>query len=169
LDQLRQRAKDRSLRGYLGSSGEGILERMEGWAEEIVSERLPLHIDAVKIYPAEMPLSTLQFTQRLGYRQENAIAMLTMGCDNTLWTLREHLEGQGDRLDDHDQQALALTRKWMGDEPWPKGRTEQENLQKTWRCQRMACVFHAQHCARGLAGGKEGIARSSPHTPVPRV
>jgi hypothetical protein len=128
---------------------------MEGWAEKTVSDRLPVHVEAVKIYPEEMPLSTLQFTERLGYRQENAIAMLTMGCDNTLWTLREHLEGQGSDLDAQDQQALALTRKWMGSGTWPEGHEEQENLRRSWRCQRTACVFHAQHCARGLTGGKD--------------
>jgi hypothetical protein len=81
--------------------------------------------------------------------------MLTMGCENTLWTLRKHLEGQADGLDAHDQQALGLTRKWMGEEPWPKEHTEQENLRQTWRCQHTACVFHTKHCARGLAGSED--------------
>ena len=155
LNQVRQRAKEQQLRGYLGRSSEGILERIEGWAENIVSNRLPLHIDAVKIYPEEMPLSTLQFTERLGYRQDNALAMLTMGCHNTLWTLREHLEGQGSSLDAQDKQTLSLARKWMGSEPWPQGHKEQENLRQTWRCQRTACVFHAQHCRRGLTGAEK--------------
>jgi hypothetical protein len=155
LNQVRQRAKEQRLRGYLGGSGDGILERMEDWAKKTVSNRLPMQIDAVKIYPEEMPLSTLQFTERLGYRQDNAIAMLTMGCDNTLWTLREHLEGQGSNLDAQDQQTLSLARKWMGSETWPDGHTEQENLRQTWRCQRTACVFHAQHCPRGLAGAED--------------
>jgi hypothetical protein len=39
-----------------------------------------------------MPLRTLAFTERLGYRKEFAIEMLTMGCYNTLWALRKHLD-----------------------------------------------------------------------------
>ena len=92
LDRLLEKARERELRGYLGKNSEGILERMEDWAEKIINNRLPLQVEAVKIYPDEMPLSTLQFTERLGYRQENAIHMLTMGCYHTLWALRSHLE-----------------------------------------------------------------------------
>ena len=49
---------------------------MMAWADEIITQKLPLHIDKVVIYPDEMPMSTLQFTERLGYRQEKAIQML---------------------------------------------------------------------------------------------
>ena len=149
LDRLLEKARERELRGYLGRSGEGILERMEGWAENIIRDRLPLQVEAVKIYPEEKPLSTLQFTERLGYRKDNGINMLTMGCHNTLWALRNHLEGQKKDLDDHDQQVLILTKKWMGIEIWPEDFTEQEDLHQTWRCQRTACVFHAHHCPHG--------------------
>ena len=149
LDRLLEKARERKLRGYLGSSGEGILERMEGWAENIIRDRLPLQVEAVKIYPEEMPLNTLQFTERLGYQQENAINMLTMGCYNTLWALRSHLEGQKKDLDAQDQGVLTLTRKWMGIEEWPKDYDERENLRQSWRCRRTECVFHAQHCPRG--------------------
>ncbi len=149
LDQLRDKVKRRGVRGYQGQSGEGILDRMEGWAEEILRDQLPLQVRAVKIYPEEMPLSTLQLTGRLGYRQENALAMLTMGCYNTLWAIRSHLEAPEDPLDDQDRQGLALARKWMGVDTWPADAAEQEKLRKAWRCQRTACVFHPHHCAHG--------------------
>ena len=56
-----------------------------------------------------MPLSTLQFTERLGYRQENTLKMLTMGCYNALWALRQHLEAQkAADLDERDRVALGL-------------------------------------------------------------
>ena len=149
LDRLRDEVKRRGVRGYQGQSGEGILDRMEDWAEEILSDQLPLQVRAVKIYPEEMPLSTLQLTGRLGYRQENALAMLTMGCYNTLWAVRSHLEAQRDDLDDQDRQGLALARKWMGVESWPADAVEQEKLRKAWCCQRTACVFHSHHCPHG--------------------
>jgi hypothetical protein len=149
LDRLRDEVKRRGVRGYQGQSGEGILDRMEGWAEEILRDQLPLQVRAVKIYPEEMPLSTLQLTGRLGYRQENALAMLTMGCYNTLWAIRSHLEAQKGDLDDQDRQALALARKWMGVDTWPTDAAGQEDLRQAWRCQRTACVFHPHHCAHG--------------------
>jgi hypothetical protein len=96
-----------------------------------------------------MPLNTLQFTERLGYRHENALAMLSMGCYNTLWALRNHLEDQSDPLDEQDQQTLALARKWMGVENWPKRRDRDETFRKAWRCQRAACVYYAEHCRHG--------------------
>jgi hypothetical protein len=148
LDRLLESARERALRGYLGTDGQGILERMEAWAQGLVDNRLPLQVDVVRIYPEEMPLGTLQFTERLGYRQENGIAMLTMGCHNTLWALRAHLEGQS-QLDDQDRQVLALARKWMGIETWPGEKSGQEKLRSTWRCRRSACVFHPTHCSHG--------------------
>jgi len=149
LDRLRDDIARRGVSGYRGQSGEGILDRMADWVEEILSEQLPLQVKAVKIYPEEMPLSTLQLTGRLGYRQENALAMLTMGCYNTLWAIRSHLEAQKGDLDDQDQQALALARRWMGVDAWPADAAGREDLRKAWRCQRTACVFHAHHCAHG--------------------
>jgi hypothetical protein len=91
----------------------------------------------------------LQFTERLGYRKDNAISMLMMGCYNTLWALRGHLEAQKKDLDALDQQVLTLAKKWMGIDTWPAGSSEQEALRQTWRCQRTACVFHAHHCPHG--------------------
>jgi predicted acylesterase/phospholipase RssA len=149
LDQLREKARQQKLRGFLGSSGEGILERMDGWASDLISARLPLHVDTVIVYPDEMPLDTLQFTERLGYRQENAIDMLTMGCYHTLWALLIHLEGNGKALDDHDQQVLGLVKNWTGIEDLPKEPEELEDLRQNWRCRRTECVYHAQHCPYG--------------------
>jgi predicted acylesterase/phospholipase RssA len=149
LDRLREEVRRRGIRGYLGQDGEGLLERMADWAEKIVDNLLPLQVRAVKIHPEEMPLDTLQFTERLGYRCQNALAMLTMGCYNTLWTLRNHLEGQKDDLEERDRRTLALARKWMGGESWPPDPTGAEDPRHAWRCQRAACVFHAEHCSHG--------------------
>ncbi len=109
-----------------------------------------------------MPLSTLQLTGRLGYRQENALAMLTMGCHNTLWAIRSHLEPQRGLLDDQDRRALALARKWMGVEGWPADAAGKEDLRKAWRCQRTACVFHPHHCAHGASPAEQFIKRPAP-------
>jgi hypothetical protein len=149
LDRLREEVRRRGIRGYQGRDGEGLLERMADWAENIVDNLLPLQVRAVKIHPEEMPLDTLQFTERLGYRYQNALAMLTMGCYNTLWTLRNHLEGKQDDLDECDRRALALARKWMGGETWSPDPTGAEDPRHSWRCQREACVFHAEHCSHG--------------------
>ena len=149
LDGLWERVRQRGIRGYQGDDGEGILERMVDWAGNIVDNLLPVQVRAVKIHPEEMPLDTLQFTERLGYRHQNALAMLTMGCYNTLWALRNHLEGQGDDLDERDRQSLALARKWMGGEEWPPESSGPEDPRHAWRCQRTACVFHAEHCPHG--------------------
>lgn len=149
-ERLRTKASQRQRRGYLGEDAAGILERMAQWAEEKVAQDLPLHVEEIKIYPDEMPLDTLQFTERLGYRKANAIKMLTMGCYNTLWTLRVRLEGQkAAELDANDQQALQLTRKWMGITEWPEVADEQEVTRQSWYCLRTSCVYHAQHCPHG--------------------
>jgi hypothetical protein len=149
LDQLREEVKQRGIRGYRGRDSEGLLQRMADWAENIIDNLLPLQVRTVRIYPEEMPLDTLQFTERLGYRYENALAMLTMGCYNTLWALRNHLEGQKEDLDERDQRSLALARQWMGGESWPPDPAGQEDPRRAWRCQRTACVFHADHCPHG--------------------
>ncbi len=70
----------------------GTLEFMKDWAEEMLASRLPLQVDEVKIYPEDMTLSTLQFTERLGYKQKNAVDMITMGCYNTLMTIKTRLD-----------------------------------------------------------------------------
>ena len=148
--QLREKARQAGLKGYLGRESAGILERMARWADDQVANGLPLHVDEVKIYPQEMPLSTLQFTERLGYRQDNALKMLTMGCYNALWALQAHLEAQSEAaLDERDRVALGLVRRWTGMAGLPKEQAEQEALHKSWQCQRTACVFHAGICAHG--------------------
>jgi hypothetical protein len=149
LEQLREGARARGIRGFRGASGTGILGRMEDWAEGILGQGMPLQVRAIKVYPDEMPLSTLQFTERLGYRLDNAVAMLTMGCYNTLRALRQQLEARTGRLDDQDERALRLARKWMGAEGWPADAAGQADLRSAWRCTRSTCVFHARHCAHG--------------------
>jgi predicted acylesterase/phospholipase RssA len=148
LDRLREGARERGIRGFRGDGGAGILDRMEDWGEEILG-RMPLQVRAIKVYPDEMPLSTLQFTERLGYRPENAIAMLTLGCSNTLWALRLQLEARTRPLDGQDERTLRLARKWMGAQSWPTDPGAQADLRAAWRCTRGACAFHAQHCAHG--------------------
>jgi predicted acylesterase/phospholipase RssA len=149
LDRLQEDVRQRGIRGYRGQDSEGILDRMANWAENILDNLLPLQVTTVKIHPEEMPLSTLQFTERLGYRHENALAMITMGCYNTLSALRNHLERQKDNLDEHDQQSLALARKWMGGESSPPDPVGSNRSRPAWQCQRTACVFHADHCPHG--------------------
>jgi predicted acylesterase/phospholipase RssA len=117
------------------------LEELKDLADEMLSSKLPLHVDEVKIYPDKMALSTLQFTERLGYKQENAVSMITMGCYNTLVTVRKRLESRENQddetMDDQDQISLELVRKWIpGDRKSPKD----------WRCTREACAFYKRYC-----------------------
>ena len=121
------------------------------WSAAMV-RKLPLHVEAVKVFPQEMPLGTLQFTERLGYRKDNAISMLTMGCSDTLWTLRMHLETDTANQDDQDRQVLATAKKWMGFEALPKDAAAQASLKTSWRCQRTACAFYNGFCSHGKAG-----------------
>jgi hypothetical protein len=115
-----------------------------------LKKKLPLQVEPVEIYPDEMPMSTLQFTERLGYKPENAVRMMTIGCYNTLWALRAHLEQKRDgERDEIDERALRLARKWMGFEEWPD---DFESRRETWHCQRQDCVFFAKHCPRGASG-----------------
>jgi hypothetical protein len=139
--------RQQEISGYRTGGSDGILERMATWGQKTINNSLPLHVNEIIIYPDAMPLTTLQFTPRLGYRQENAIKMLTMGCYNTLWTLRTRLEKT--KRDAKDKQALALAEKWTGIETLPKDSDEREKLGREWKCQRTACVYYAQHCARG--------------------
>jgi predicted acylesterase/phospholipase RssA len=158
---LRERARALGLRGFLGDSPKEILNRMRDWTAEAIATGLPLHVEAVKIYPERMPLGTLQFTERLGYRQANAIEMLTMGCYNTLDTLRTRLEAAGwEDLDEHDRRALTLARTWTGDAWQPADPAAPEASRPLWRCQRTACAFHARACRHGAAaGGNAGNGR----------
>jgi hypothetical protein len=133
-----------------GKGPEDILTRLEAWTNQMMDLKLPLEVNEIKIYPVEMPMGTLQFTERLGYRKENAIKMLTMGCYDTLWALRNNLESQGKySLDAQDIKSLSLTRKWMGFDQWPSESSTQELVKKTWLCQREKCVYYSQFCAHG--------------------
>lgn len=164
LEVIAKQADQAQIYRFPEKAEADLLERMQKWSQDRM-DSLPLHVDVVKIFPEAMPLSTLQFTERFGYRQENALKMLTMGCYNTLWALREHLEEQGAAADIQDEEALALAKKWMGFDEWPareRSKDQEENdrlkeeyvakmnkLQTSWRCQRTACVFHAKHCLHG--------------------
>ncbi len=150
-ETVRKIASDQGLRGYLGDNSLDILTRMENWANGVLRDSLPLNVQEIKIYPESMPLTTLAFTERLGYRKENAIEMLSMGCYCTLWALRRHLEEQGGKRDEQDEQALALAKKWMGFETWPAKRNKDygdqlETLRKEWRCTRSECLYYGMYC-----------------------
>lgn len=146
--QLREKAQQSGQKGFLGREAGGILERMQRWAGDQVANGLPLHVTEVKIFPEEMPLGTLQFTERFGYRQDNAIKMLTMGCYNTLDALREHLQNQPQgELDDRDRKVLTLLNHWIDSGPPSPGDPEKSG--RSWRCKRTECVFHSQHCLHG--------------------
>ena len=139
--------------GYdFGDKPEGLLGRLGAWADLMMARKLPLEVNAIKIYPEEMPMDTLQFTERLGYRKENAIRMITMGCANTLWALRAHLEGLSSR-DEQDERSLKLARAWLrsgsADNAWSSDAAEQSKARRKWTCQRSGCVYFAQHCERG--------------------
>ena len=143
--------------GYSKGSVNEILDRINRSSTRTLRERLPLNVEPIEIYPDEMPMSTLQFTERLGYESENAIQMLTVGCYNTLWALRAHLEEKAEKaakaeveLDDIDRRALGLAREWMGTEEWPG---ELGELRSNWQCQRQECTFYAAHCRHGKCRG----------------
>jgi hypothetical protein len=148
-EAVQEAARQRGLRGFLGSTPNGILERLEKWGMGKIGRKLPLQVNQITIHPEEMPMSTLQFTERLGYRKQNAIEMLTMGCYNTLWTLRSYLDEGSKDFDDHDRQVLELVIKWTGIEEIPEEAKEQDDLRVNWHCQRTACVYYAQHCPHG--------------------
>ncbi len=148
-DKRRRQAHFEAL--MKGSALEG-LRHVDTWSQHVLSERLPLHVDVVDVYPDVMPLGTLQFTERFGYRKHNAVKMITMGCYNALWDLRQHLEERHpDDRDHKDRRALLLARRWMGFEAWPDAPApdDLEDLRQSWRCQRTECVFHASHCRHG--------------------
>jgi hypothetical protein len=145
---IREKASQRGLRGYLGEASEGILDRIEDWGTNMIEKRLPLQVNTIKIYPDDMALDTLQFTERLGFRQDKAIEMITMGCYNTIWTLREQLENQPVR-DSQDTAVLTMAKKWMDGKEWPENMEAVGEYKAKWRCQRTACVFHSQFCKHG--------------------
>ena len=148
---LLENARELKLRGFLGRSSDGILQRLEDWAQEMLGKKMPLHVSEIKVYPEKMPLDTLQFTERMGFSQQNAVEMTAMGCYNTLWALRSQLEQPKNVWDDFDTETLALVRKRMGGDPWPQDPGELEKLHGSWRCQYTSCVFHARHCAHGAS------------------
>jgi len=150
-NQLLEKVQKLGKNTFPSKTPEGILEQVKTWTEKNYVNRLPLHVETVKIYPEKMALDTLQFTERLGYKKENAIKMLAMGCYATLDSLRTRLEaGKRENLDSHDQRALALVKKWTGDLWKPTTGSEFPNNERpVWQCQRTACVFHKQVCPHG--------------------
>jgi hypothetical protein len=153
-ERLRERVRTLLIRDLSGkidqAANDMILDQIDQWSEKVISSSLPIHVNVIKIYPEKMPLDTLQFTERLGYRKENAIQMLTMGCYNTLTALRRHLEQQKQQdMDAQDQLALTLVQKWMGNTAWPESIAEQGKFCREWLCQRKACVFHSGFCLHG--------------------
>jgi hypothetical protein len=140
------------LSGKMDQAGmDNVLDQIDGWCEKLLAGRLPLQVNVIKIYPEVMPMDTLQFTERLGYRKDNAIRLITMGCGDTLSALRRHLEGQAqENLDDQDRKVLTLVQKWMGGIAWPEELVQQDRFIKEWRCGRTECIFHShQFCSHG--------------------
>jgi hypothetical protein len=154
-EAVRELVQEQDVLGYLGSGSEDILVRMKQWAEDVLANKLPLHVEEIKVYPDKMSLSTLQFTERLGYRKSSALEMMTMGCYNTLWAMRNHLENLSpEEMDAQDKRSITLARHWMGIENWPKRhdlslQSSLNDLKDAWRCTRQECVFHAQYCQHG--------------------
>ncbi len=149
----------KSRENDLWRGADKILPRIKQMCERWLDRGMPLDLNIVRIHPDKMPLHTVAFTERLGCNRH--IQMITMGCYNTLWDLRTYLEEKPDhKLDEHDQNALELARKWTGiaEDSWPKDRTgvdiaavrkQLKELKATWRCQRSRCIFHRTHCAHG--------------------
>lgn len=127
-----------------------LLAAMRDWSDRLIEQRLPLHVNPVEIYPDQMEMDTLQFTERLGFRRKRAIQAMTMGCYNTFWQLRGYLESKEGmpEFDAVDRQTLALARRWMGFAEWPDPALQTE-VQKSWQCQRQQCAFHPRHCRHG--------------------
>ena len=151
LERMVAGIKELGLRLPRGEADAGILARIAGWADAMIANKLPLRVEKVIVYPQEMPLSTLQFTERLGYTKDNAIKMLTQGCHDTLFALRNHLERPANIIDDQDRRALSLARRWMGVDAWPEKEDEQLKMREAWQCTRTACTFHVRHCSRGAS------------------
>jgi hypothetical protein len=139
------------LSGKMDQAGmDNVLDQIDVWCEKLLAGRLPLQVNVIKIYPEVMPMDTLQFTERLGYRKDNAIRLITMGCGDTLSALRRHLEEQAqENLDDQDRKALNLVQKWMGGVAWPEEEEQQDRFIKEWRCGRTECIFHSRFCSHG--------------------
>lgn len=136
---------------FSSKTPDGVLDTISAWTDKTLISRLPLQVETVKIYPQAMPLNTLQFTERLGYKKENAVQMLAMGCYSTLDGLRTRLEAcDWEKLDGHDQRALTLVRRWTGNLWQAPAQPEASNQTlPIWQCQRIACTFHATACLHG--------------------
>lgn len=50
LEHLQEKTREQMLRSYLGRRGGGIWVRMEDWAAILISGRMPLQVNAVKLY-----------------------------------------------------------------------------------------------------------------------
>jgi predicted acylesterase/phospholipase RssA len=150
---LAKMAAAMGLDGLTADKSKAKLRQIARRTNRLVNNYLPVHVNTVEIYPDSMPMGTLNFTERLGFRSENAIEMLTVGCYNTLWALRGYLENKrmqveedGGVLDSADSTALRLARKWMGFDDWPD---EPATRHETWRCQRTQCAHYANACRHG--------------------
>ena len=150
---LNEKVREKNMRGFLGKDAQGILDRLEAWGKKKIAQGLPLHVEEIAIHPEKMPLDTLQFSERLGYRKKNAIDMICMGCYNTLWALRKHLETANTAPDELDQRVLAMTRRWMDIETWPPA-DKLDALYRTWKCRRSQCLYHADYCPHGEGKGE---------------
>lgn len=127
----------------------GRLEKIKDDHQQLIDRRLPLHVNPIEIHPEEMPMRTLQFTERLGFRGENAVRMITSGCYSTLWSLYVHLASKTKGgLDEGDEMTLAMARRWMGLEAEERPNITPEQ-QLSWRCQRVQCAFFEGHCRHG--------------------
>jgi predicted acylesterase/phospholipase RssA len=149
---LRVGLEERIAEALPGSKDKALIERLEKIKDdhqELIDRRLPLHVNPIEIHPEEMPMRTLQFTERLGYRSENAIRMMTSGCYSTLWSLYDYLADKSRAgLDERDEITLRMAQRWMGLEGEDRPNPTRE-LQKSWRCRRTRCAFHARHCRHG--------------------
>lgn len=137
-------------------AGEETLRHVHDWSRKLLEYDLPLQVDVVHIHPDQMSMDTLQFTERLGYRRKNALQMISMGCYNTMWDVRAHLETKRagrSGPDAHDRRSLSLLRHWMAVADWPSESEfeRHQELRQNWQCQRTSCVFHARHCAHGAS------------------
>jgi hypothetical protein len=150
------RRRTSHFKALMDENAQDRLERLTKWNERLLTRGLPLNVEVVKIHPDEMPMSTLQFTKRFGYKKDNAIGMITMGCYNALWSLRNHLESKHpDDLDEHDERALGLVRQLMDIDDWPSSHDDLEALREDWKCTRTGCIFYQDHCRRGASSPKE--------------
>jgi predicted acylesterase/phospholipase RssA len=143
-----------ALPGDDGLGVTGRIDKLKDDQKELIDHQMPLHVNPIEIHPEEMPMRTLQFTERLGFRTDNAIRMMTSGCYSTLWSLYAHLlSKQASGLDAQDRSALELASRWMGldADELPDDKETIAHLHESWRCRRVRCVFHARHCRHGLA------------------